>query len=172
MATLTRGIHLSAYNYSLGNLTNLELLNLSHNTFRGPIPDTFSQLQKLIQFELNTKIDGIPSFNKFNGTLPASLADLPNLVILNVNVATLSGPFPEFYRSKNLLQCSFADGGYCRNWDLDLVDLPSESLCSFNAIPECLPDCLILYDWIGSSPGKCCIEEGIKCGANARIISM
>jgi len=36
----------------LGRMTNLKTLNLSHNYFSGPVPDTFTGLNKLTSLSL------------------------------------------------------------------------------------------------------------------------
>jgi hypothetical protein len=95
------------------------------------------------------------------------MGSLQNLKYLYVNVPTLSGPLPEFYRVENLQYCGFTPADFCRDWKP-----PANSECDFEDVPMCNPDCMVLYEWIESSPGRCCSSTGISCDKEGRIIAM
>ncbi|XP_019416471.1 PREDICTED: probable LRR receptor-like serine/threonine-protein kinase At2g16250 [Lupinus angustifolius] len=71
---------------SLGNLTNLTTLFLSHNKLTGTVPDSIGQLSALSVLDL--------SRNSLTGSIPTSLAFLPNLSSLDMSSNFLSGPIP------------------------------------------------------------------------------
>jgi hypothetical protein len=85
-----------------------------------------------------------------------------------VNVQTLSGPLPEFYKVRHLSRCDFTNGDYCREWDAPRAT----DVCDMKIVPVCNTDCLILYEWIETSPGLCCSVFGISCDQEGRINSM
>jgi hypothetical protein len=85
-----------------------------------------------------------------------------------VNVQTLSGPIPEFHKLRNLWKCYFSYADYCRGWDAP----PKTASCDMKIVPMCNTDCLILYEWIETSPGLCCSSSGISCDQEGRIDSM
>ncbi|MYG96421.1 MAG: hypothetical protein F4195_07475, partial [Gammaproteobacteria bacterium] len=94
----------------LGQLSNLETLNVTGNELRGPIPPELGQLSKLLSLSLsNNQLSGnIPSelgdlgslrhlyleFNQLGGNIPGELGRLSNLETLNVIGNKLSGPIP------------------------------------------------------------------------------
>ena len=101
---------------SLGNLTNLEVLNLSDNELSGAIPPSLENLISLKTLDLSNyawpfgnQLSGtIPASlgslinlqdlelhdNQLNGTIPASLGNLANLQILNLSDNNLEGSIP------------------------------------------------------------------------------
>ncbi|KAL9339616.1 hypothetical protein Peur_068631 [Populus x canadensis] len=84
------GIDLSCNNltgeipFELGNLNNIMLLNLSHNSFK---PPTFSNLKEIESLDL--------SYNNLNGEIPRQLVDLNFLSAFSVAHNNLSGKTPE-----------------------------------------------------------------------------
>ncbi|KAM0822267.1 hypothetical protein ACQ4PT_071605 [Festuca glaucescens] len=70
---------------SLGNLTFIESLDLSHNNFVGPLP-ILGHLQKLQILYLNS--------NHLNGTIPDSLGNCSSLAYLDFSVNSLVGAIP------------------------------------------------------------------------------
>ncbi|XP_019442020.1 PREDICTED: somatic embryogenesis receptor kinase 2-like isoform X2 [Lupinus angustifolius] len=68
----------------LGNLTNLVSLDLYLNTFTGPIPDSLGKLSKLRFFRLNN--------NSLSGPIPMSLTNISSLQVLFANNLALCGP--------------------------------------------------------------------------------
>lgn len=71
---------------SLGNLTNLTSLYLSHNNLIGQIPVSLGQLFSLSVLDL--------SRNSLNGSIPLSFTSLGNLSILDMSSNNLSGSIP------------------------------------------------------------------------------
>nr|TKR78703.1 hypothetical protein D5086_0000280190 [Populus alba] len=71
----------------LGNLTNLVSLDLYLNSFSGPIPDTLGKLTKLRFLRLNN--------NSLSGSIPLSLTNITALQVLDLSNNRLSGPVPD-----------------------------------------------------------------------------
>ncbi|CAM0904359.1 unnamed protein product [Alopecurus aequalis] len=72
--------------YELGNLTNLVSLDLYLNNFSGVIPDTLGQLLKLRFLRLNN--------NSLHGQIPQSLTNISTLQVLDLSNNNLSGSVP------------------------------------------------------------------------------
>ncbi len=70
----------------VGQLTSLELLNLSDNQLSGEIPSELGNLPDLISLEL--------SKNQLSGEIPAELGDLSNLNWLHLHLNQLTGEIP------------------------------------------------------------------------------
>uniref|UniRef100_A0ACD5US28 Uncharacterized protein n=1 Tax=Avena sativa TaxID=4498 RepID=A0ACD5US28_AVESA len=70
----------------LGNLTNLVSLDLYLNNFSGVIPDTLGQLLKLRFLRLNN--------NTLSGAIPQSLTNISTLQVLDLSNNNLSGTVP------------------------------------------------------------------------------
>jgi Leucine-rich repeat (LRR) protein len=70
----------------LGELANLEELNLSGNAFEGEIPNAIAGLTSLKHLDL--------SANRLAGHLPEAIAKLTNLRHLNLNSNGFEGPMP------------------------------------------------------------------------------
>ncbi|VAH48431.1 unnamed protein product [Triticum turgidum subsp. durum] len=70
----------------LGNLTNLVSLDLYLNKFTGGIPDTLGQLLKLRFLRLNN--------NSLSGQIPQSLTNISTLQVLDLSNNNLSGAVP------------------------------------------------------------------------------
>ncbi|KAL8127454.1 somatic embryogenesis receptor kinase 2-like isoform X2 [Apium graveolens] len=71
----------------LGNLTNLVSLDLYMNSFSGPIPDTLGKLTKLRFLRLNN--------NSLSGVIPMSLTNIGTLQVLDLSNNHLSGLVPD-----------------------------------------------------------------------------
>ncbi|ONK75478.1 uncharacterized protein A4U43_C03F17280 [Asparagus officinalis] len=71
---------------SLGNLTNLVSLDLYLNNFTGPIPDTLGKLTNLRFLRLNN--------NSLTGKIPQSLTSITTLQVLDLSNNRLSGEVP------------------------------------------------------------------------------
>ncbi|GAY63481.1 hypothetical protein CUMW_225970 [Citrus unshiu] len=71
----------------LGQLKNLELLELYGNNLSGHIPSALGNLIKLKSLDLYS--------NLFNGTIPDTLANLKQLKYLDLSNNRLSGPVPD-----------------------------------------------------------------------------
>ncbi|CAL9072923.1 unnamed protein product [Musa textilis] len=70
----------------LGQLSNLQYLELFDNNFSGEIPGVLGNLTNLVSLDLYS--------NNFNGVIPASLGHLSKLRILRLNNNSLSGSIP------------------------------------------------------------------------------
>ncbi|KAK4424342.1 Somatic embryogenesis receptor kinase [Sesamum alatum] len=70
----------------LGNLTNLVSLDLYLNRLSGPIPDTLGKLQRLRFLRLNN--------NTLSGQIPMSLTTINTLQVLDLSSNQLTGPIP------------------------------------------------------------------------------
>ncbi|KAL0335145.1 UNVERIFIED_CONTAM: BRASSINOSTEROID INSENSITIVE 1-associated receptor kinase [Sesamum radiatum] len=70
----------------LGNLTNLVSLDLYLNSLSGPIPDTLGKLQKLRFLRLNN--------NSLSGEIPRSLTTIFTLQVLDLSNNQLTGKIP------------------------------------------------------------------------------
>ncbi|KAK4424341.1 BRASSINOSTEROID INSENSITIVE 1-associated receptor kinase [Sesamum alatum] len=70
----------------LGNLTNLVSLDLYLNRLSGPIPDTLGKLQRLRFLRLNN--------NTLSGQIPMSLTTINTLQVLDLSTNQLTGPIP------------------------------------------------------------------------------
>jgi hypothetical protein len=71
---------------SIGNLSNLLILNLQGNHFTGSIPPNYGNLTSLIQLDL--------SDNKLTGPIPPELGKLTILESLSLNGNQLNGTIP------------------------------------------------------------------------------
>lgn len=95
----------------LGNLTNLEELNLSFNQLSGEIPAALGNLSNLKKLWLVGNPAGNPVGNQLSGTLPEELGNLTNLEVLILNYNQLSGPLPQSLTSlAKLMSFSFGRG--------------------------------------------------------------
>ncbi|XP_057725570.1 receptor-like protein 35 [Arachis stenosperma] len=84
----------------LCNATSLQIINLSHNKFRGTIPQCVANLSSLYVLDLQT--------NKFHGTLPSNFSR--NLNTLNLNGNQLEGHLPRSLSNcKDLMDLNLGD---------------------------------------------------------------
>ena len=79
----------------MGNLSNLERLDLGSNALSGPIPSSLGNLSNLKSLSL----DG----NALSGPIPSSLGNLSNLELLRLDANPLSGPVPSFLNNLSSL---------------------------------------------------------------------
>ncbi|XP_028753161.1 BRASSINOSTEROID INSENSITIVE 1-associated receptor kinase 1-like [Neltuma alba] len=70
----------------IGNLTNLVSLDLFFNRLSGPIPDTLGNLQRLRFLRLNN--------NNLSGNIPMSLTTIASLQVLDLSSNNLTGDIP------------------------------------------------------------------------------
>ncbi len=71
----------------LGQLSNLDTLDLSFNDLSGIIPSSLGQLSNLVDLNLTA--------NQLTGTIPESLGQLGNLQSLDLGANGLTGPIPD-----------------------------------------------------------------------------
>uniref|UniRef100_A0A0D9VDR1 Receptor kinase-like protein Xa21 n=1 Tax=Leersia perrieri TaxID=77586 RepID=A0A0D9VDR1_9ORYZ len=71
---------------SVGNLVNLEELDMENNLLKGTIPSSLGNLKKLNRLSLSNNI--------FSGSIPVTLGNLNKLTILLLSTNVLSGAIP------------------------------------------------------------------------------
>ncbi|MDW7695377.1 gliding motility-associated C-terminal domain-containing protein [Flammeovirgaceae bacterium SG7u.111] len=124
---------------NMGNLTNLQRLNLSENELSGPIPATLGSLANLREMNLSS--------NDLSGEIPASLGSLSALEVLNLSRNNLSGEIPSSFGGlSNLRTLDLRDnslGGELPEELRNLANLETLNL-SRNLYDE-LPDDLDTY---------------------------
>ncbi|KAJ1700172.1 hypothetical protein LUZ63_008684 [Rhynchospora breviuscula] len=92
----------------LGNLTNLVSLDLYLNNFTGSIPDTLGDLVKLRFLRLNN--------NSFSNSIPYSLTKIDSLQVLDLSSNNLSGEVPSNGSFSLFTPISFGNNpGLCGN---------------------------------------------------------
>ncbi|KAH8507865.1 hypothetical protein H0E87_010136 [Populus deltoides] len=79
----------------LGNLTNLVSLDLYLNSFSGPIPDALGKLTKLRFLSQVVLEDSRLNNNSLSGSIPLSLTNITALQVLDLSNNRLSGPVPD-----------------------------------------------------------------------------
>ena len=88
---------------TLGDLTQLQILDVSRNQFSGPIPPALGDLTQLRMLDL--------SGNQFSGPIPPALGDLTQLRMLDLSRNQLSGPIPPELGHLTQLQVLVIQGG-------------------------------------------------------------
>jgi hypothetical protein len=130
------------------------------------MPTSLGLLTSLTWLYLGYKLDS----NKFIGPLPSSMSNLVKMEKFYLNVATLSGPLPDFTRLTSLQKCVFLPSGLCRIPDF----VPVNSACDFSVLPVCdtVPDCVILAEWLPKSFDQysCCQTDGVTCEEDRVVI--
>ncbi|XP_057954098.1 receptor-like protein 3 [Malania oleifera] len=149
---------------SLRNLTQLSHLNLSHNSFAGPLPDDFfSSLNHLKILDL--------SFNRLHGELPSLVTS--NGSPISLQIWDLSNN----YFQGSLFQSPFLQAA----WNLsslnisknDFVGLIPSSICSNSSLVRLLD--FSFNDFSGQIPrelGKCSKLEVFRAGFNSLFGSL
>ena len=87
---------------SIGNLSSLEVLNLSGSRLEGVIPSEIGNLQKLTELYL--------SGNSLSGSIPASICTLANLTTLKLNINQLEGAIPLEIGNLSALKVLYLNG--------------------------------------------------------------
>ncbi|KAI3441697.1 uncharacterized protein J3R85_002305 [Psidium guajava] len=109
---------------AIGNLHSLVGLNLSHNNLTGSIPSTLGNLNDLGWLDLSS--------NKIRGAIPRKLGDLASLGYLNLSNNQLTGRIPQ---DKQL--GTFSSGSF--NGNLGLCGTPLLKACPGDAQPPPSP---------------------------------
>ncbi|WOL18416.1 somatic embryogenesis receptor kinase 2 isoform X2 [Canna indica] len=139
--------------FELGNLTNLVSLDLYLNNFAGVIPDTLGNLAQLRFLRLN--------YNSLSGQIPKSLTNINSLQVLDLSNNNLSGEVPSTGSFSLLTPISFANNPL-------LCGPGTTKPCSgsppFSPPPPCNPPAPISPQGCGiSSTGA--IAGGVAAGA-------
>ncbi|CAN6172829.1 unnamed protein product [Urochloa humidicola] len=135
----------------LGNLYHLTLLDMSMNSFSGKVPPELGNLSSLNYFDL--------SGNLFIGGVPPELGNLSKLKQLSIGGNSLEGPIPvELTRIPNLIYLNLGENNlsghipeaiFCNISNLQYIDLSSNFLAGKIPIRgDCpLPDLMFLVLW-------------------------
>ncbi|KDP35227.1 hypothetical protein JCGZ_09386 [Jatropha curcas] len=136
----------------IGNLTNLVSLDLYLNSFTGPIPDTLGKLTKLRFLRLNN--------NSLSGSIPISLINITALQVLDLSNNRLSGPVPDNGSFSLFTPISFAN-----NLDLcgPVTGKPCPGSPPFSPPPPFVPTPTAPYP--GESNPTGAIAAGVAVGA-------
>lgn len=84
---------------SIGNLTDLQFLDLSFNDLTGSIPAEIGNFSNLLNLDL--------AENELTGSIPVEIGNLSNLEFLGVSDNELNGPIPKSIGNLNKLQFLF-----------------------------------------------------------------
>ncbi|KAL1812039.1 hypothetical protein ACET3Z_022104 [Daucus carota] len=96
----------------LGELKNLQYLELYRNNIDGKIPKELGKLKNLISMDLYN--------NKFEGRIPKSFAKLKSLRFLRLNDNNLSGPIPrKLSKLSNLKVFDVSNNNLCGTIPVD-----------------------------------------------------
>ena len=120
--------------FELGQLVNLQEINLSECNLQGDIPSELGNLTNLIEFILDN--------NQLTGEIPASFASLDNLSAFDVSTNLLSRPIDEAFCNLLYLGELYNDGGYLNPNDFEIdenkfcpQDFPSCFFGNNNPLP-------------------------------------
>ncbi|KAJ4818016.1 Receptor kinase-like protein [Rhynchospora pubera] len=137
----------------LGNLTNLVSLDLYLNNFTGSIPDTLGDLLKLRFLRLNN--------NSFSNSIPYSLTKIDSLQVLDLSSNNLSGEVPSNGSFSLFTPISFANNpGLCGNG----TTRPCPGSPPFSPPPPYTPPSPPKSD-NGKTTGIAAIAGGVAAGA-------
>ena len=101
----------------IGNLINLEELNIAWNKLSGNIPSEIRKLQKLKILSLNT--------NNFYGSIPSSIGNLTPLIKLNLYENNLQGNIPlSLSKCQNLISLDLANNNLIGLLSPIIIGLP------------------------------------------------
>ncbi|XP_037495191.1 receptor-like protein 15 [Jatropha curcas] len=109
----------------IGNLSEIQVLNLSYNILTGPIPQTFSNLRQIESLDL--------SYNNLEGKIPSQLTQLYSLTVFSVAHNNLSGKTP----ARVGQFATFEKGSYEGN--SFLCGLPLPKPCDATTSPPLMP---------------------------------
>ncbi|CAK8573287.1 unnamed protein product [Lathyrus sativus] len=136
----------------LGNLTNLVSLDLYLNKFTGPIPDSLGKLSKLRFLRLNN--------NSLMGPIPMSLTNITALQVLDLSNNQLSGVVPDNGSFSLFTPISFANN---LNLCGPVTGHPCPGSPPFSPPPPFVPPPPISAPGTGGATGA--IAGGVAAGA-------
>jgi hypothetical protein len=144
----------------------LGILDLAGNRLNGTVPESIGQLVLLETLYLGYETNS----NMFAGPLPSSMNNLVSLELLYLNVATLTGPLPDFSQSLLLADCAFTPSQMCIIPEF----VPVNSNCDFSVLQICEPisDCVIIAEWLPNmfDAHTCCLVDGVTCEDDRVVI--
>ncbi|WP_437400077.1 leucine-rich repeat domain-containing protein [Flagellimonas lutimaris] len=120
---------------AIGNLVNLEFLDLRNNQLSGDLPGSMGNLTKLESLLLTS--------NQFTGSIPDSLENLSELEVFLASENQFSGTLPEFLGSlTNLRQLWLGNNQFKGSIPTSYFNLSNLEglLLSFNQLSGTLPD--------------------------------
>ncbi len=123
---------------TIGNLTNLRVLELSFNKLTGTLPESLGKLSQLevLAFNGNFLTGSIPasigsltqlkelhlSSNKLSGSIPVTFTNLSNIVVFNVFDNALTGEIPlELASGENLEELIIAENNFINTATISMV---------------------------------------------------
>jgi predicted amidohydrolase YtcJ len=143
---------------TLGNLGQLQVLDMAWNQLSGAIPSTLGNLANLVwlRFELNQLSGDIPAtlgnlanlqtlylgMNQLSGSIPASLGNLASLQLLDLRENSLTGSIPsDLGRLANLLELALPYNQLTGGIPTALGDLHNleQMLLGFNQLSGGIP---------------------------------
>uniref|UniRef100_A0A0E0HQ06 non-specific serine/threonine protein kinase n=1 Tax=Oryza nivara TaxID=4536 RepID=A0A0E0HQ06_ORYNI len=165
---------------ALGNLSHLNILNLSGNLFAGRVPLELGNLFRLTLLDIssNTFVGRVPaelgnlsslntldlSRNLFTGEVPPELGDLSKLQQLSLGNNLLEGKIPvELTRMSNLSYLNLGENNlsgrippaiFCNFSSLQYIDLSSNSLDGEISTDCPLPNLMFLVLWANNLVGE------------------
>lgn len=155
--------------YTLGNLPNLELLDLWVNELAGTIPENFGSLSNLRYLSLTSNhISGeIPpslgnlslletlslSENRLTGTVPVELGNLTNLESLRFSSNPLSGTLPyQLSNLTHLIAFMMSSTDISGPMPIDYVQMFDLEYLTYGDTGICEPQYPAFEDWLSGMP--------------------
>ncbi|XP_010526132.1 PREDICTED: leucine-rich repeat receptor-like protein kinase PEPR1 [Tarenaya hassleriana] len=119
---------------SIGNLTELTVLSLNKNRFRGPIPESVFTLRKLVRLSL--------AENYFTGDIPERITHLMELKVIDLSKNSLAGAVPLRISALRSLTHLSLSGNYLAGripalnglWKLEVLELGNNHF--YGALPK------------------------------------
>jgi hypothetical protein len=117
--TATTGFYLGATKFSgplpdcLGEMTNLQKLDVSDSLFTGPIPSSIANLVNLQELYLND----VTGSSMWTGELPKKFGKLKMLETFFLATSTIRGPLPEINFFLTYCKLEPPASGICRTTD-------------------------------------------------------
>jgi len=121
----------------IGNLTNLETLNLSNTQITGEIPSEIGNLTNLTWLRLSSN-------NQLTGKIPSSIGNLTNLAQLHITTNQLSGEIPVEILNLNLTNLALFNNQFSGVLPEEICNIQSVAIGNNKFCPP-YPDCIYQY---------------------------